>query len=441
MNGSPRLEVLLSKSSEACQWMVQYLVSAEGREIIKICLLECSVREVRVVVATILEKTLESALNFQDQGVDSLLDVLLSLLDKDVPENCKNCSQYFSLFSNFVQKVRSREVKTSITNGYGPCQLLLKHAAYRRMLIFLLGPNRQNNQNRRWSSAQAREFLHLHNTLALIVLHSDLSAQRTVAPGSYKHSAAGSVPGSAPLLPLHADIEASLFKPEGQPYLLEVMFAMRELSGPLSFLIEMITYCSLCNEHFSLGVLQLLKNQLETAPPHELKNVFQMLLEILMVEDPLQSQRLKFAFESEKGLLALMHQSNNVDSSRCYQCVKFLVTLAQKCAPAKDYFKELSSHWSWAVQWLQKKMSEHYWTPQSNVSNETSTAKTFQRTISAQDTLAYATALLNEKEQSGSSNGSDGSPANENSDRSLRQGSESPMMLGDSKSDLEDVDS
>ncbi|RXN05528.1 ubiquitin carboxyl-terminal hydrolase 24-like protein [Labeo rohita] len=69
-------------------------------------------------------------------------------------------------------------------------------------------------------------------------------------------------------------------------------------------------------------------------------------------------------------------------------------------------------------------MSEHYWTPQSNVSNETSTAKTFQRTISAQDTLAYATALLNEKEQSGSSNGSDGSPANENSDRSLRQGLE-----------------
>ncbi|CDQ84708.1 unnamed protein product [Oncorhynchus mykiss] len=202
----------------------------------------------------------------------------------------------------------------------------------------------------------------------------------------------------------------------------------------------MVTYCSFCNEPFSLGVLQLLKTQLETAPPHELKNVFQLLQELLVVEDPLQTQRLKYAFESEKGLLALMHQSNNVDSSRCYQCVKFLVTLAQKCVPAKDYFKDLSGHWSWAVQWLQKKMSEHYWTPQSNVSNETSTAKTFQRTISAQDTLAYATALLNEKEPSGSSNGSDGSPANENADRSLRQGSESPMMLGDSKSDLEDVD-
>uniref|UniRef100_A0A673IBS6 Ubiquitin carboxyl-terminal hydrolase 24 n=1 Tax=Sinocyclocheilus rhinocerous TaxID=307959 RepID=A0A673IBS6_9TELE len=401
------MEVLLSKSSEACQWMVQYLVAPEGREIIKICLLECSVREVRVVVATILEKTLESALYFQDAGLDCLLDMLLSLLDKDVPDNCKNCSQYFSLFSNFAQRVRTM-------------MSLLWH--------------------RRWSSAQAREFLHLHNTLALIVLHTDLTSQRTESQGVFKHASSGLVAPSSPLLPLHPDINTLLFKAEGQVYLMEVMFAMRELSGPLSFLIEMITYCSFCNEPFSLGVLHLLKNHLETAPPHELKNVFQMLLEILMVEDPLQSQRLKYAFESEKGLLALMHQSNNVDSSRCYQCVKLLVTLAQKCSPAKDYFKELSGHWSWAVQWLQKKMSEHYWTPQSNVSNETSTAKTFQRTISAQDTLAYATALLNEKEQSGSSNGSDGSPANENSDRSLRQGSESPMMLGDSRSDLEDVD-
>ncbi|XP_061744458.1 ubiquitin carboxyl-terminal hydrolase 24 isoform X2 [Nerophis ophidion] len=421
------VEVLLSKSSTACQWMVQYLVGPEGREITRVCLLECGMREVRVVVASFLEKTIESALHFADPGLDSLTDALLSLLDKDVPENVKNCAQYFSLFSSFSQK------------GGEACQLLLKHSAYRRMLLFLLGPNRQNNQNRRWSPAQAREFLHLHNSLALITLHSDLDSHRTHSPEGF-NLRVGSVTSSTPLLPLHLDILASLFMPEGQPYLLEVMFAMRELSGPLTPLISMVTYCSYCNEPFSLEVLQLLKTQLETAPPHELKNVFQMLQEILVVEDPLQSQRLKYAFESEKGLLALMHQSNNVDSRRCYQCVKFLVTLAQKCPPAKDYFKDLSGHWSWAVQWLQKKMTEHYWTPQSNVSNETSTNKSFQRTISAQDTLAYATALLNEKEQSGSSNGSDGSPANENADRSLRQGSESPMMLGDSKSDLEDVD-
>lgn len=75
------------------------------------------------------------------------------------------------------------------------------------MLVFLLGSNRQNNQvkqladeivllfafvlfclfradgvfqqNRRWSSAQAREFLHLHSTLAFITLQCDLGSQRT----------------------------------------------------------------------------------------------------------------------------------------------------------------------------------------------------------------------------------------------------------------------
>lgn len=39
---------------------------------------------------------------------------------------------------------------------------------------------------------------------------------------------------------------------------------------------------------------------------------------------------------------------------------------------------------------LLSQMSEHYWTPQSNVSNETSTGKTFQRTISAQVRAAFS---------------------------------------------------
>lgn len=75
----------------------------------RVCLLECSLREVRVVVASILEKTLESALHFRDPGLDGLVDALLSLLDKDVPENVKNCAQYFSLFSSFAQRVMTQQ--------------------------------------------------------------------------------------------------------------------------------------------------------------------------------------------------------------------------------------------------------------------------------------------------------------------------------------------
>ncbi|XP_044286407.1 ubiquitin carboxyl-terminal hydrolase 24 isoform X3 [Varanus komodoensis] len=425
------IDALVSKSFDACQWLVEYFVEAEGRELIKTFLLECSVREVRIAVATILEKTLDSALFYKDKlkSLHQLVEVLLGLLDKDVPENCKNCAQYFFLFNSFVQK-----------QGIRACELLLGHSALRHMINFLLGPNWQINQNRRWSSAQAREFGFLHNTVALLVLHSDVSSQRNVAPGLFVLHSHLNITTSGPLLALHKEVEALLFLPEGKPYLMEVMHALRELTGSLLSLFEMVVYCCFCNEHFSFTMLHFIKNQLGTAPPHELKNTFQLLHEILIIEDPLQIERIKFAFDIENGLIALLHRNNHEDSSRCYQCVKFLVTLAQKCSAAKDYFKENSHHWSWAVQWLQMKMSEHYWAPQSNVSNETSTAKTFQRTISAQDTLAYATALLNEKDQSGSSNGSESSPANENGGRHLQQGSVSPMMIGEPKSDLDDVD-
>lgn len=116
-----------------------------------------------MVVASILEKTLESALQFEDPGLDNLTDALLSLLDKDVPENVKNCAQYFGLFSNFAQRVMmesealqgraaplgdgavAKPLCVSVQGG-APCQLLLKHSAYPRMLVFLLGSNRQNNQ-------------------------------------------------------------------------------------------------------------------------------------------------------------------------------------------------------------------------------------------------------------------------------------------------------
>ncbi|KAF3819794.1 hypothetical protein GH733_015303 [Mirounga leonina] len=266
------IEALLSKSFDACQWLVEYFISSEGRELIKIFLLECSVREVRVAVATILEKTLDSALFYQDKlkSLHQLLEVLLALLDKDVPENCKNCAQYFFLFNTFVQK-----------QGIRAGDLLLRHSALRHMTSFLLGANRQNNQIRRWSSAQAREFGNLHNTVALLVLHSDVSSQRNVAPGMFKQRPPISVAPSSPLLPLHEEVEALLFLSEGKPYLLEVMFALRELTGSLLALIEMVVYCCFCNEPLSFAVLHCIQNQLETAPPHELKNTFQLLHEIL----------------------------------------------------------------------------------------------------------------------------------------------------------------
>lgn len=95
---------------------------------------------------------------------------------------------------------------------------------------------------------------------------------------------------------------------------------------------------------------------------------------------------------------AVIKTSNTTDSRRAYQCIKFLVQLANKCPQAKDYLLQNSSRWQWAVQWLKRKMNEHYWAPHTTTSNEYSSSRTFQRTSSAADTLAEATALLTELE-------------------------------------------
>lgn len=61
----------------------------------------------------VLEAPSQASLRFlflffgQLKSLHHLVEVLLGLLDKDVPENCKNCAQYFFLFNTFVQKVNS----------------------------------------------------------------------------------------------------------------------------------------------------------------------------------------------------------------------------------------------------------------------------------------------------------------------------------------------
>jgi hypothetical protein len=53
-------------------------------------------------------------------------------------------------------------------------------------------------------------------------------------------------------------------------------------------------------------------------------------------------------------VVVLSHEMGCSAWGMFYWHVSLVVT---RCVPAKDYFKDLSGHWSWAVQWLQKKVS------------------------------------------------------------------------------------
>ncbi|KAL3199841.1 hypothetical protein MRX96_043764 [Rhipicephalus microplus] len=143
--------------------------------------------------------------------------------------------------------------------------------------------------------------------------------------------------------------------------------------------------------------------QYSTVPSNELKNLSQLLLELMKVEDPLQFSRIKLVIDGSReekaefdGLLEIIKSNQNNDSRRSYQGVKFLVTMAHRCQHAKDYLLQAPPTWQWSVNWLKQTMSEFNTQWSSNTSNEDSNTKTFQRTISAQDTLAEATALLTE---------------------------------------------
>lgn len=278
------------------------------------------------------------------------------------------------------------------------CEHLVSQAAFSKFLHFLVGPNAENGSNRRWSSIQAQEFTHLYSVLATLVCSCDVSSQLTVEPRSLRPMFLETVRAES-LIPMPLQMEEAIFRTNNDSYIKEVSTAICDVLGTSQQIINMFIHCSWCNEDFSVKVLKHIRTLLATVPANDMRNLFGALLDLLMVEDPLQLLRIKYvADEPGEGVLAVIKTSNTTDSRRAYQCIKFLVQLANKCPQAKDYLLQNSSRWQWAVQWLKRKMNEHYWAPHTTTSNEYSSSRTFQRTSSAADTLAEATALLTELE-------------------------------------------
>ncbi|CAL1529935.1 unnamed protein product [Lymnaea stagnalis] len=396
------LDSLMSSCRDACLWLIDYLASSEGNEIIKPFILECPSKEVRVMFCKLLEKMFASF--FHHGGVpthpnlNTLLENLLSLLDKDAVDLVRNSTQYFLIIRSYIQM------------GTKACAHMFGRNGFQRLVIFLLGNgNGVSGNGRRWSSIQAREFAHLHTALALLILNCDVKAYQTHDPGEFGERKPSTVQPHI-FLKMSQEMSSYVFGEESHRYIKEVIMGVRELSGgTLDSLFDMLTYCSYCNLPFTQAILKQIMWQYSNIASNELKPIFSLLTKILMLEDPLQTIRLQYVidgilddngkkFEGLTNVIRLNHVS---DSRRSYQCIKFLVALMSKSAVAKDFLLKTPSKWQWAVNWLKKKMSDHnYWssTSSQSLSNEDSNRKSFQRTQSAQYTLQEATALLTEIE-------------------------------------------
>jgi len=188
---------------------------------------------------------------------------------------------------------------------------------------------------------------------------------------------------------------------------LQCLYACIEIPALAKPMGDMILHCCWCNRIISERFIRQSQILLGNVQPNDLKNVLQIISDVLCMEDPLQSYRVNLVVDGSKeqkikGVLNIVKNSYISDPRRSYQCIKILVSLSQKCSLVKAYLLQNPSRWQWAVDWLKKKINEYYWTAQPHVTNESHVSKSFQRTVSAQYTLAEATALLFETEKQSS---------------------------------------
>ncbi|CAH1242989.1 USP24 [Branchiostoma lanceolatum] len=385
---------LLQASSQACTFLVNFVSQQEGTLYIRPLLLECPTREVRITFASLIHAVLEVCLKRNISLCDSLLQLLLSMVNQYVASNLRNSDAFFSLFHEYGRL------------GISACEHLLQQNMFSCLLgLLLTGPQiQQSTTGSKWTPGEIPELLPLHLALATTVLHCDVSYARSDDPGDTLPPRPTSIVAPEQYIKAPIAVQACVSGEQVKAYVNEVVWVFTQGSTPPSTMVEMLLHCCYCNRHFSLLLLDHLKQYLRTTATSELRGLLTTLQEVLMLEDPLQTARLDTVIKgtNNDGLIGLMRGSHTSDSTRTYQCVKFLVHLANKSHPAKEFLLEVSSGWKWAVSWLQKKMQEHQYRPQqSNVSNELSSSRSFQRTMSAQSTLAEATALLSELQPDG----------------------------------------
>jgi ubiquitin carboxyl-terminal hydrolase 9/24 len=224
------------------------------------------------------------------------------------------------------------------------------------------------------------------------------------------------------LLPVPQEMQIYLFGALSHRYLKELIFAFEQINlVSLSKTLHMVLSCCYCNESFSSSIIQQILLHVSNASSNEIKQALALLHKIVLLEDPLQLTRFKLAIDGgngdnvydtnmshSNGLLACIRQNQSSDAKKSYHCVKFIVTLATRSGPCKEYLLKTANNWEWSINWLKHKMSENSsasssssmsyinWNSNSNSSksNEDTEIKTFQRTKSAQRTLDDATALL-----------------------------------------------
>jgi len=429
------LSQLFQQNKKSC--LIFYELLFERKENgLKLYLLDCPIDDIRTTFYQICEAVLQGSYvhlierntqfetaNIQDNQEtiivnmnNSLLTLMkqfieqfISLLDKSVVEQVKQSQAYFLLLSAYM-KINQNSIEH-----------LLELNTFQRLMNFLIG---ENSDIRRWNSGQAKEFGIIHEILA------------TLALTSYQY--------------VNKDDPIKVYFTERFPYryVKEICYACQELSHMyLTRSIQLMEFLTKENETFSEQLIRSILQSINLANTNDLKSLFRFLKQILLIEDSLQTFRLKFVFEGtndtnnnnnnnlesnylSNGLYALIRMSIETDQRRAYQAVKFLINLSNESIICKDYFSSTADQWEFAIDWLKQQMQTTWqWSPAQNVSNDDTETRTFQRTRSAQYTLEQAQNLLKQTNPN-STNDSSTSEMMELNDNTQSQSSSQSTLVG-----------
>ncbi|XP_071548346.1 ubiquitin carboxyl-terminal hydrolase 24-like isoform X1 [Panulirus ornatus] len=352
------LSSLIQQSREACTWVVSYFSSDSGVKHVQSLLLECPNKMIRGHFSNLLGFVFRSEFEHSN-GVDSVQNImkhLLSLLSSEVAAAVKTSYQYFSLLNSYCQQ------------GQVQCQQILVLGGFSSLLSFLLGPS--DSDKRRWSSMHTQEFGPLHSVIATIITAYDMVAhQTTVAvPGNKAE-------GEPLKLVMPAEVAQVLYGSEQSRWLKEAVMAYKEVTGNITQLTQALKLATTENSIFTSALLTAVLTEYGKPPSNMLKNLSHLILELLMVDDSLQSNRTTAVLEgfsssegeNVMGLLDMIGTSKDYDSRRAYQCIKLVVTLSARCSLARDHLTRTQTRWQWAVEWLRERMDDHSLTMGGNV--------------------------------------------------------------------------
>ncbi|EDO35056.1 predicted protein [Nematostella vectensis] len=332
----------------------------------------------------------ESELDNKATLSDHILRAVLGLLKKEVPEHGRHVQQYFQFFLMYA------------TFGAAEKAQLLSFGVPATFMLVAVdeGPG---------PPLRYAELGKLYSVVAQLVRSCDVSAR--MQSSMVRHGSpplANPFGEGQPLMDLQPDVTEALFNKF--TYLKKVI----EDTTSSEETLKLLRFCCWENPHFSRAVLSELLWQVAYSYTYELRPYFDLLLQMLLLQDSWQSHRIHNTLrgipDDKDGLFEIINRSKNHYQKRAYQCIKFMVALFTNCQMAHQILltsPDLKRKWTWAMEWLGDELDRrpyagganytyNNWSPPAQ-SNETSNGYFLERSHSARLTLAKACDLCPEE--------------------------------------------